>query len=412
MIRLRLIWLKHLLYALVVLALLGGLAEVGLRVYDSATGQVTRRELFDRGMVCKSWFRHHTLKPSQTFQVRNPDTRAVVPVVLNSLGLRGDEPQIPKPPGVFRVLCLGDDTTLAQHIPESATFCRQLQQILQARAPGRMQVEVINAGTPGYCPLLSLLQMRQELLVLQPDLCVLNFDMSDVSDDYQYRRHTALGAMGLPLSCAHPALVLTRAPARSHFENLFLLPGFVKERAGCLCAEKILADSSQSISSLHGRYAWLQDQPPDWSHYIAQALSPLVELNGLLQGGYTGLIVAVSPAPWQVSAEASNGAGVRERVGVGAAVIMHSRRPFKIIGEYCQAHNLPLCDTSPAFQQAERGERLFLTNAAALSSEGHALYARELAAMILRHNPHGIWEGTEHPTSKPPPPRQALAAPP
>src|SRR5437870_6885360 len=107
MIRAPLLWLKHLFYALCVLALICSLAEVGLRVYDSATAQVTRRDLYDRGMVCKSWFVHHTNKPSRVFAVKSPDTRERVRISVNSLGLRGKEPAIPKPAGVYRIVCLG-----------------------------------------------------------------------------------------------------------------------------------------------------------------------------------------------------------------------------------------------------------------------------------------------------------------
>ena len=42
-------WIKHLAYAVTMLAVLACLMEIGLRVYDSATAQVTRREYLVRG---------------------------------------------------------------------------------------------------------------------------------------------------------------------------------------------------------------------------------------------------------------------------------------------------------------------------------------------------------------------------
>src|SRR5580692_83909 len=118
MIRSCLLWIKHLVYAVVVLAILACLLEIGLRVYDSATAQVTRRELYDRGMVCKNWFVHHTLKPSRVFAAKNPDSGQRVRVAVNSLGFRGSEPAVPKPRGTIRIVCLGDDATFAPAIPE------------------------------------------------------------------------------------------------------------------------------------------------------------------------------------------------------------------------------------------------------------------------------------------------------
>ncbi len=205
MIRSCFLWCKHLVYAVAVLALVACLAEVALRVYDSATAQVTRRDLYDRGLVCKSWFVHHTLKPSHGFAAKCPDTGERVRVAINSRGLRGPEPIVPKPAGTYRILCLGDESTFQHADAEAETFCAILQtELAGRRAP--QSVEVLNAGVPDYCPLLSYLQFRHELLSLQADLVVLNFDMSDVADDYHLRRHAVIDPEGTPVNCPHPAL--------------------------------------------------------------------------------------------------------------------------------------------------------------------------------------------------------------
>src|SRR5260221_7942784 len=116
-------------------------------------------------MVCNSWSVHHNLKPSRTFSVRNPDREQRIPVALNSVGLRGKEPAIPKPAGIYRVVCLGDEITLVPQTPEAETFCVRLQHDFP-ESQGR-RVEVLNAGIPDYCPLLSYLQMKHQLLGLQ-----------------------------------------------------------------------------------------------------------------------------------------------------------------------------------------------------------------------------------------------------
>src|SRR5579872_1253981 len=334
-------WCKHLVYAVVVLATLACLLEVALRVYDSATAQVTRCELYDRGMVCKSWFVHHTLKPSHRFTVKNPDTGQTVRVDVNSRGLRGPEPVVPKPRSTFRILCLGDDSTFAGFVGESETFCA----VLQGQLAGRIaaQVEVINAGIPEYCPLLSYLQFRHELLALQPDLVVVNFDMSDVADDYQMRRYARLGRDGAPLSCAHPALEMPRH-GKSQREEILLFPQFARRKLNGMLADRTLGEKSRSIESPKCRYLWLDDSPLDWSIHIGQALSPLKYLDELARGAGARLFVVACPAPWQISAQASNGEGVRDQAGLGSDVCFRSRRPFETIAEFCRAHEIPFCD--------------------------------------------------------------------
>ncbi len=384
MIRSCFLWVKHLVYAVAVLATLACLLEIGLRVYDSATAQVTRRDLYDRGMVCKSWFVHHTLKPSHQFSVKNPDSGQRVRVAVNSLGLRGAEPVIPKPRSTFRVLCLGDDSTFAGVTADGETFCAVLQKQLAGRIGS--PVEVINAGIPDYCPLLSYLQFRHELLSLQPDLIVLNFDMSDVADDYQLRRFVLLSREGTPMSCAHPALDLPRQgkPGR---EGVLLFPQFARQKLNGLLADKTLGEKSRSIESPKCRYLWLDDQPPEWSIYIAQALSPLKNLDELAKAGGTKLIVAACPAPWQISAQASDGEGVREAAGIGSDACYKSRRPFETIAEFCRTHEIPFCDVSGSFEKEPAPEHLYLKNAPLFSPEGHALYGKALADFVLRQMP-------------------------
>ncbi len=93
-------------------------------------------------------------------------------------------------------------------------------------------------------------------------------------------------------------------------------------------------------------------------------------------------MVAACPAPWQVSAQASNGEGVRENAGVAHDAFLRSRRPWQLLAEFCQTQQIPFCDVSNTFVHAEQPEHLYLKNAATFSATGHTLYARELAEFL------------------------------
>ncbi|MFN0054240.1 MAG: hypothetical protein ACKV0T_18850 [Planctomycetales bacterium] len=383
MIRSCISWCRHLLYALAMLALLGCLTEIGLRVYDSATGQVTRPDLYDKGLVCKSWSVHHHLKPSHNFAVRHPDRDERIRVELNSLGLRGKEVAIPRPQGTYRIICLGDETTLASQTPEEETYCARLRQSFHPR--DARQVEVLNAGVPEYCPLLSYLQFKQQLLGLQPDLVIIHVAMDDISDDYRYRRLAVMQGGGLPVSCAHPGLEMPAAGRKSkgnRADDLFLLPVWCRQKLTRFWANQSLGDSARSIDSPQGKYLWLEDHPPDWSTHIEHALAPLVHLRDLVESLPAELVVVVSPAPWQVSSKASSGEGVREQLGLSRDEHFRSTRPFEIVAEFCRVQGLACCDLAPAFRRAAQPERLYLEHAAALSPEGHALFAQELGHFL------------------------------
>ena len=91
----------------------------------------------------------------------------------NGYGLRRDDDvAIPKPPGVFRVLVLGDSQTEG-FVNNDEHFSHRAEAILRGR-PGGDRVEVLNAGVLGYSPLQSYLWYRERGVQLEPDLVVLS----------------------------------------------------------------------------------------------------------------------------------------------------------------------------------------------------------------------------------------------
>ncbi|MFM8584689.1 MAG: hypothetical protein ACKOFW_24795 [Planctomycetaceae bacterium] len=365
---------------MVLLALMLCMAEIGLRVYDSATAQLTRGRLYDRGMTGKSWTMHHQLKPCRSYLIRDPDSGQMTRVSVNSLGLRGPEVAIPKPTGTFRVIWLGDDVVFSPHVAERQTACQLLRGHLAEAIGG--QVEVINAGTPNYCPLLSYLQARHGLLALQPDLVILNYDMTDVSDDHEVRWQLSSDADGLPVACTHPDLDLARPTGlgSSVFDAL-LLPRWGRESLNRMLSEHTSRGAGGSIDFPRSKYAWLAETPPpDWEKPIQQSFSPLALLDRMLSAEKIRLIVTSVPAPWQVSAKATTEGQAREIAGVPRNGIFLSTRPFEQLREYCGENRIEFCDVSESFRGHPDGATLYFRALAELSPAGQELLAEELAA--------------------------------
>ncbi len=383
--------IRQILTALIVLVVLVCFFEIGLRVYDSHTGQVTRCELFDQGLLTKSRFCHHEFKPLLRVNIPELGHAADFEFQTNSQGLRGAEIAVPKPAGTYRIVCLGDERTAGMDVAEADTFCQQMQELLQSRS--KLKIEVINAGTPDYCPLLSALQFRQKLMASQPDLVILNWDMSDVWDDYCYRRYTTMGANNEPLGCSHPLLDPPRQRERQQAIDLFLLPQFAV-RHGCqVWAGRVLPPPPKEIDSPTGKYAWLQDQPPDWSVYIQQTLEGILPARDLAEGVGGSFLVGIHPAPWQVATTASNGERVRAAVGVGNGVVYRNRTPFTTVQQFCDEQEIYCCDLSPAIQAEPLAVDLYQQSSANYTTEGHRLAARLMASFIVQ-NLQGPWVGT------------------
>jgi len=101
---------------------------------------------------------------------------------LNSRGFRGSEWPAPSP-DVYRILALGDSCTFGLLTRGGFSFVRQpyplkLERLVERRA-GRKEVEVLNAGVPGYNSFHGVMLMRTLLRDLDPNLVTVRFGWND-----------------------------------------------------------------------------------------------------------------------------------------------------------------------------------------------------------------------------------------
>jgi len=96
----------------------------------------------------------------------------------NSLGYRGDEFPIEKPPGEFRIVCLGGSTTYTSDVGDPAlAYPAQLQAALHER--GASEVRVINSGAESWTSWESLINFELRVLDLDPDLIIVYHAIND-----------------------------------------------------------------------------------------------------------------------------------------------------------------------------------------------------------------------------------------
>lgn len=100
----------------------------------------------------------------------------------NSLGFRGREISVAKPPGVFRIACLGGSSTYGQsESSDEAIWPARLEVLLNEDAPaGAPRVEVINAGCQGYSTFESLINLELRVVDLEPDLVLVYHGINDM----------------------------------------------------------------------------------------------------------------------------------------------------------------------------------------------------------------------------------------
>jgi hypothetical protein len=126
-----------------------------------------------------------SLRPGAEGLVRTENKQGVQ-VRINSDGLRDREHSIRKPASTFRIAVLGDSLCEATEVPLGKTFWSILEQKLsRCELRGGPKVEVINFGVAGFSTAQELLMLRTRVWKYQPDIVLLAFTGSDVSENFR-----------------------------------------------------------------------------------------------------------------------------------------------------------------------------------------------------------------------------------
>jgi lysophospholipase L1-like esterase len=331
-------------------------------------GSLSARRAPDLELGIRSWTVHHAMRPGYD----------IPPVRTNSFGLRSPEVAIPKPDGTFRILLLGDSFTFGFRATGDVVFARRLEERL--RSSGLPSAEVVNAGVLSYCPLLEYLQYRHHLHVLEPDLVVLNFDMSDVQDHLDYSRALVSSSDGVPLFVTEPSLGQGPSP----------IPGLLSFQ---WVGRHITAARRRTESAVEGvpftrdedRYVWALDNGPELDREVQSTLAPITHLAALLRHDDVPLVLATYPQPWQVSADATPRPPIRDQYAIGRDTVHLNDRPFRKLEAFAAAHGLPFFNATGAFRQAPEPAGLYLESDFHFSARGHDLYAAVLASYFTEH---------------------------
>lgn len=92
---------------------------------------------------------------------------------IDQVSQRGADPRAPKA-NSFRVVCLGDSFTWGFGVVDEDLFTSRLERALAQRFPER-DVQVINAGVPGYGTADQLRFLLSRGAALDPDLVIVQF---------------------------------------------------------------------------------------------------------------------------------------------------------------------------------------------------------------------------------------------
>jgi hypothetical protein len=118
----------------------------------------------------------HVHRPSASARLMGVD------VSLNALGDRGPELAVPRDSARERVLVLGSSITMGWGVPFAETFTATTERLLNTKQPfgPAKSFEFVNAGIGNYNTVFQHALFKRQFPVVQPDLVVLHYFVSDV----------------------------------------------------------------------------------------------------------------------------------------------------------------------------------------------------------------------------------------
>jgi len=170
---------RRTLVALGTLLVTLGLAEVGVRAWLFGFASERRLVKYARpqDLALEHW--KYVPHPYLVYCL-NPAYRSLDGLNRhNALGFRGDDFPLGKPPGVYRIVCLGGSTVYDTEIEDHhLSFPARLE--AQLREQGHPEVQVVNGGVGGYTSWETLVDYALRIRELEPDLVVLYHNSNDV----------------------------------------------------------------------------------------------------------------------------------------------------------------------------------------------------------------------------------------
>jgi lysophospholipase L1-like esterase len=110
---------------------------------------------------------------------------AGLPVAINSFGCRDRNYSLVKPPGVIRIVGVGDSLTFGQGVKQEHTYLARLEEALASK---NLPTEVINCGVGGYNVNEDARRFAEVIGSLDPDIITIGYELGDILQNPRLRK--------------------------------------------------------------------------------------------------------------------------------------------------------------------------------------------------------------------------------
>ena len=274
---------------------------------------------------------------------------------FNSRSVRHGEIAVPKPRGLFRIICLGDSVPW-----DRGGFVDRTRKFLEGKGP----FEVINASVPGYTSYQEVLFYRKYLQDTTPDLVLWTYCLNDNHrflhrfDENARMLWTREAERSLEVDSLWDAIV-----SRSYLLTRLRL-GIRHKMEQRKAASKARFSWESTVDF---NIAWKDSPWLDYENYLA-------DLKGLLDAHDGKMAVIVFPLESQI------------RYGRRAVDQEYVLKPQRKLLSLCRKHGVPCLDLYPAFAaEYTRGVRLF-RDGTHLNEAGHRFAAEQILRFMSENH--------------------------
>jgi hypothetical protein len=271
-------------------------------------------------------------------------------VSTNALGCRYRDVQIPKPPGVHRVLVIGDSFTQGQILAVTPSVA--LERVIGG--------EVVNCGTATYSPLLMYLRIKNQLLTLEPDAIIINVDNTDLYDDWvRYRPYTQFDG-DVPIAATFPSWRTTENMKTLMTASAAFRMGFsVLRRLQLQLSPPPTAATAEAIDWFHTA----DPDAPRWRDAFAFLTANLTRILDLCDAHHIRCAITIYPHQGQI--DGSQHRAFAER-----------------LGQYARSKGVFFFDAFVAIAEAARTERLYYRQDMHFNPRGFAVWSEAFARSL------------------------------
>ncbi len=372
-------FLKNFLTIFISVIVTLALLELGIRYLNSYMGHYPQKDPI----------LHHSLVPKAKLTTSNNEFE--VTYQINSYGLRDQEYPLEKPKDVFRILILGDSYTFGIGSNLEDTFSKILEKKLQTDYPDK-KIEVINGGCSSYSPLLEYLFLIYKGLALNPDMVLLNYDMSDVQDDYKYGQVAIKDTQGKPIKVPPVDVQYYYREIKKGYKSKYSflekseLYQFIVKRYYQLVGKKEAPYFYEQAQIVAGNIEYDRDLPMrenggDWKKYFENSAENLRWIQELLKKKHIQFVVAIYPygnllneKEWAIG---------RKLRGFDAKT--YSSKLFDYLDEFCKVQGIPFLNMLPYFQ-VSHDFPLFYPYDGHFTPAGNKVAAHAIEDFLIKEN--------------------------